>query len=846
MRSAFGAILGRLNLTLLGLTMLVATFWFTDHLTNRQPVAPPIDQAAVLAKRLSQPRRPGVFIYIIDSLRYETATNPAIMPNLCALRAEGAQARITPRFNSVTGPALRDLFTGRENAAVLAPVATFLHNDAGVESLFHQMALQGLTTAAYSDGFFRQFGAGVAKLDEQLGRTSTHAAQEAHVLAAVDALRNGEFDLTIGHLPYTDSTAHQEGVGTPVYRAAFSAADALIPVIRSRLPPDATLVITGDHGHDLRGRHGTGLDVPTISLYVGPRFRRGVDLGPTPIMSNRYLLSHALGLPVTNEAYAGDRLTAAIVWSPGEIPDAGPSGLTARAGGSWLGWFVWLYFSFIAAVWFNLVCRGSSPCNFSGGRAGVLWLATAPLLVSGGLQSTAALLAAGAVLLTVAGRMSASQFLLWLVLPTACGLACVGWGHVLKSARPWLENLPLAALAAYWIVVAGLGAALANRRRRTALMAVVFAAPALLFHPVYHHYGFPGTLAPLVACWFVFYARSLLRDGALAAPGARLKLLLLATGLFFLLQPFAAVMLQAAGGPGTFSTGPFSGTFGRWHALIAGWNVGNFAYLVPVSLGAKGVIFFSRRPGRPALALGVVLIAFLQVVECRWWVPGFDLRLALTLMLLAGWAAAARAGHPEARLFGLGALFLLYFSLVALTPRNFVETSLMMGGVALCAQVVRWFPQTENVRADYLVLALFGLMVTGWAGMRWSALHLEWHAMYEWASAATVERYVGWFIPWIALKGLLPWAIVLVVLHDRLGALAALPARALMIVFCAKLLALLMLTIGLAGTDAFNLNYLETACVVAVLTMLYLGVVLLPHSWSRVTPSPLTGLPASR
>jgi hypothetical protein len=86
------AVLGRLNLTLLGITILVATFWFTDHITNRQPAAPHIDPAEVLAKRKAQPSSERVFVYIIDSLRYETATDPAIMPNLYALRAEGVCA----------------------------------------------------------------------------------------------------------------------------------------------------------------------------------------------------------------------------------------------------------------------------------------------------------------------------------------------------------------------------------------------------------------------------------------------------------------------------------------------------------------------------------------------------------------------------------------------------------------------------------------------------------------------------------------------------------------------------------------------------------------------------------
>lgn len=821
MFSATRTIAGRINLTLLGLAILLAILWFTDQATNRQPVAPRIDPAAVLAQRRAAPSDARVFIYIIDSLRDDVARNPAIMPNLAALGAEGASVRMLPGFNSGSAAALRDAFTGRENAAVLAVVATFIHTDAGVESIFHQMAQAGLTTAAYSAGYFKQFGPGITR-EVVLGLRTTREAQDAHVLAAVEALRSGDFNCAIGHVAFTDAIAHEQGVGTPVYEDAFRHADALIPVIRARLPAGATLVVMGDHGHDLRGRHGIGLNVPTLAVYAGPLFRRGADLGTTPIMSHRYLLSQALGLPVTTEAYAGDLLPQAL-----NLQQAGPaqllSGLAGvRREGSWGGW---IYVSLLAALWVNLVCRGLTPLDFSGGRALALWAGLGPFLLTGRAQAVAmAVIGAGLVLLTGWGRPW-RQLLRWLALPVAAGLGLQGWGRVLVALRPELEQLPLAGFAAGWLVVAAAGAWLATPGRRVPVMAVVFAVPALLLPPAYHHFGFPGTIAPLLGCWFVFYAVSLAREGRLAGPGARWRVAGLAAGLFLLLQPLAIPVYV-------------DGAFARWQSLVPGWTVRNTAYILLPTLLAHALIFFPQRPRWRAALLGGALVLLVELLAARLWTPDAYWRRGLELALLAGWVLAAWRGWREgARLLGLAALFVLYFSFVALTPRNFLETAAMIGALALCAQLAAWFPQPENGRADHLMLALLGLVIAGWAGMRWSGLHLEWHAVYEFARASTVEQNVAWFVPWIALKGLLPWVVILWVLRDRLGAAAPLPAHLLLVACSAKTMLLLMLTTGLGGRDTFNRSYLESACVVGVMVMLYLGVILLPRAWPAAPSS---------
>ena len=104
------AVAGRVNLALLLLAVFCATFWITDAAVNRQP--PPQGATAPAAPARPESR---MLVLLIDSLRYETATDPAFMPRLCALAREGAAAKVKPSFTPATAPSVRDIFTGRAN-----------------------------------------------------------------------------------------------------------------------------------------------------------------------------------------------------------------------------------------------------------------------------------------------------------------------------------------------------------------------------------------------------------------------------------------------------------------------------------------------------------------------------------------------------------------------------------------------------------------------------------------------------------------------------------------------------------------------------------------------------------
>jgi hypothetical protein len=820
-RAALHSGWGRLNLTLFCVALFCATFWFTDRITNQQPPAPRIDPAAVTAHRATLPPRPRVFVLILDSLAYGVATNAEVMPHLAALRAEGVSARVDSGFNSSSAAALRDAFTGRENAAVLAVVSTFLKTDAGVESIFHQLALAGRTSAAHSTGFFGQFGAGVARA-VTIPYRSPREVDEASVLAAAESLRRDEFDFVVGHLSYTDYAAHDFGIHQAGYREAFHRADALIPRVRALLPPGATLVVMGDHGHDAQGKHGFGMEVPTFAVYVGPAFRRGLALPPINLPSHRFLMSYAAGIPLATDGYSGRFLPEALDGRHDQVQWLIAQAQAARHRAQQRGWLLWIHLSLLGAFAFNLVCRGHSPLDFTGGRAAALWLGVAPLLLTGPWQPLVGLLVMLGLVGLLGRGVPVKSLALWIALPAAVALGFQAWGRVLVAARPTLQHLSGPGFAAVWLLLGLAAVACATRARRATVMGVVVGAAVLLLPPTGERHGFPATIAPLLLCWLACLAVALWRDGALADRAAARPLAGGALAVFALLQPFGASEVVA-------------GIFIRWHALVPGLTLDNVPYFLLLALLAKAVLFFPDWPGAIGAAVRAAFVAGLLLIESRAWVPNAYVHLAMMATSAAGWLVLGRWRQRPADAWpcALTFWFLLYYYCIALTPRNFLEIGCLVGALALCARLARRWVPPETLHADYLVFAVVGLLIAGWACMRWTTSELEWHTTYQWFAARTVEHYVAFFIPWIALKCLVPWVLILLCLRRELAPAAPLPANALLIVFAVKLLSMLMINTGQGGIDTLNRSYLEAACVSGVLAVLLLGVIPLRNAWPR-------------
>ncbi|HEX2677484.1 MAG TPA: alkaline phosphatase family protein [Polyangiales bacterium] len=380
------------------------------------------------------------FVLLIDSLRYETAMDPRIMPQLAALRSSSTFARILPTRDAVTVPCVRAAFTGEDRTRLLGFVSNFLSGSAGLRSIFTDLARQGRDSVAYSDVAFNQFGEDVDREDNGGDGPTEPQDQDARARAALADFIRGvhddpRVDLAVMHVTYTDHIAHEAGILGPRYAELFGRVDALAGELARGLPSDATLVVMGDHGHDDTGRHALGLSVPTFALYHGARFAPGHDLGTRPIRVHRTLLGEALGVPPPAAvARAGDEVSA----DNGIAPARYPTYLLFVFGLGALGW---------------LLARAlGEPLK----RRGL------------------------AVSLLAAGAFSAL-------------------GAFYARVRPVLHEPTYSTLTLVWLVILGLACARSALTRDGRQGFIVCVAPLFLFFPTVYRYGACAALAP--ACF---------------------------------------------------------------------------------------------------------------------------------------------------------------------------------------------------------------------------------------------------------------------------------------------------------------------------------------------------------
>jgi hypothetical protein len=424
--------------------------------------APPLAAPQPRADTALAPGR--VFVLVIDSLRYQTAISEETMPHLAALRARSTYARITPTRDAVTVPCLRAAFTGRDRTRVFGFVENFLKGNAGLESMFTALAQAGRSAAVYSDGAFDQFGErGIERLsngdatpesDESEDRRDHVDEQNAVLPVAFAEYNTGRRDLVVLHVTYTDHVAHEVGVGAPLYKQRFLAADALVEQLDRELPAGDTLVVMGDHGHDQQGRHAVGLDVPTYALYRGPRFAHGLDLGTLSIRDHRYLMGFGLGLPLPDD-YGGERHAAALRASA-----AGLGSYAALAGPQ------------------KVVSPGVPSEHYVGYGLGALLLA--------GLFALWLRLLAAPV---VAGFVGAL---------VVCALG-VGFPYV----RSFVHEPSYSVLSLLWIALWAAALLTTWRSRRLELGTAVLAIPLFVAVPTVYRYGAPVALGPVWLGWLL-------------------------------------------------------------------------------------------------------------------------------------------------------------------------------------------------------------------------------------------------------------------------------------------------------------------------------------------------------
>lgn len=222
---------------------------------------------------------PRVAIVSVDGLRPD-ALSAQTTPSILALAERGAYTWSAQTvFPSTTLPSHTSMLTGvepsvhgvtfddyRDGFTLAVPTVFGLARAAGKRTVF----------VAGKDKFRQLALAGTTDAFVQALRGDAEVVNEAVV-----ELGTG-FDLLFVHLPQVDQTGHASGWLSAEYLAQLAKTDAAVGRLVSLLPAGTTVILTADHGGQLK-THGTreSCDMTIPWVIAGPRVvRRGALTRP--------------------------------------------------------------------------------------------------------------------------------------------------------------------------------------------------------------------------------------------------------------------------------------------------------------------------------------------------------------------------------------------------------------------------------------------------------------------------------------------------------------------------------------------------------------------------------------
>jgi len=215
------------------------------------------------------PPPPRVALISIDGLRPDALTE-SNAPNILALAQRGsytfAAQTVVP---STTLPGHASMLTGVEPSVHGITFDEYRDSfQLAVPTVFSLVHLAGKRAVmVVGKDKFRQLAA-AGSTD---GYTCATRGDVDVVNEAVALLPLG-FDLLFVHLPQVDQTGHASGWMSAEYLAQLQKTDEAVGRLVALLPPQATVILTADHGGQLK-THGTKdkVDMTIPWIIVGPR-----------------------------------------------------------------------------------------------------------------------------------------------------------------------------------------------------------------------------------------------------------------------------------------------------------------------------------------------------------------------------------------------------------------------------------------------------------------------------------------------------------------------------------------------------------------------------------------------
>lgn len=273
--------------------------------------APPVRHDPGVAA-VDTSRHSRLIIVVVDSWRYQTATDSTLMPQVAQLRRRGASWKTDGVYEGFTIPAVRAAYTGHAETQLVNVIQNFRFSALPAESFFLDAERAGKRALVVAIEPFQQFGDHYVQRVPEKGNLDLYAIDHLRPGIAMRGYRDEGFDIVVLHYESADWVAHEGGIHTPRYRAEFAYADSMIARFAAALGPDDYLLVHGDHGHNERGEHKTGLYIPTFGLMLGPDVTPGVTLPQLPMTDIRYLASHAMGISLRSAPYDMDLISRII------------------------------------------------------------------------------------------------------------------------------------------------------------------------------------------------------------------------------------------------------------------------------------------------------------------------------------------------------------------------------------------------------------------------------------------------------------------------------------------------------------------------------------------------------
>jgi hypothetical protein len=732
------------------------------------------------------------FVLLIESLRARTALSSDLMPYLANLASTSYTTVLRPVDEARSAGSLAAAFTGRDELQGLGTLRMFVEPPRPRPSLFTQLRTNGLSSVVYSDQWsFAPFHQDITQRLPRRGSLGSEVeAQLSELNKARGRFLGGHDNLVIYHSTILDIAAHRFTVAHLEYARITRLIDDAIRDLDAAISPHDHLVIMGDHGHTDAGRHGPGLDVPTVLIGRGPAFIPGRPKGVLPIRAVRSLLSHVLNLPLP-VAYEGPRPLARE-----NFPVSGSSHRTFEGRDfvlvEGLGFFQNLSVAMGVGVLFSLFWfLGRGP------------------------------------------KVGANDFPLddrphWFSWGLPGALAVLGFGLGLWMAKDsgFRQILPDYVLNQIWggLLAFGMLGILFAKWTAAGFSLWVFGVFFLSLYPGVLSIGSPGVFGPSWIMFAVLAAFQTLRHVPKTNRVLRYRrqMILWASLVALLLQPFFHVESRDA----------ISGQF--WPLIHE---------IVPISLYPRSIVsgmimwilVHRERQGVLNNVLAVIMVLYIIMIQVRiipenhWG----NLALALSLMGLAyaSWRGP-RLGRVEldARGFGrtafLCALLVLTFYLIRVG--HVLRTDLLMVFAATRYSILLGGRAARSVRDLQItgILILFlGIVGVGWMTLGWSLGRVEWGFLFDFVSPDLVSRRMGHFYPLILIRYVIPVMVIRLLVTEVLVGKTLVPMRWMAFLVGLKYVMSLGILLGIAVTTSASAVYVGALSHIAVFLLLIIGLV---------------------